>query len=145
MPGLCSGGVFRLCCCRRVCRARGRRHRPSPNSRRTASRSSVRRRSSTSAWACCRRASGQDFPQNWGGRRIRDGSIHGSLQSYCPVELTSDKEQVSSYDMNWISVFNVKLDLLGLRSVSIVDRVCRLIGIKVDDINFNDPFIYQQL
>jgi DNA polymerase-3 subunit alpha len=84
---------------------------------------------------------------------IKNKSVHasGMMLSYypidqsCPVELTSDKEQVSSYDMNWISVFNVKLDLLGLRSVSIVDRVCRLVGIKVDDINFNDQFIYQQL
>jgi DNA polymerase-3 subunit alpha len=47
--------------------------------------------------------------------------------------------------MNWASISNVKLDLLGLRSVSIVDRVCKLVGIKVDDLNFNDPFIYQQI
>ena len=84
---------------------------------------------------------------------IKNKSVHasGMMLSYypidqsCPTELTSDKEHVSSYDMNWASIFNVKLDLLGLRSVSIVDRVCRLVGIKVDDINFNDPFIYQQL
>jgi DNA polymerase-3 subunit alpha len=84
---------------------------------------------------------------------IKNKSVHasGMMLSYypidqsCPTELTSDKEHVSSYDMNWASIFNVKLDLLGLRSVSIVDRVCRLVGIKVDDINFNDQFIYQQL
>lgn len=84
---------------------------------------------------------------------IKNKSVHasGMMLSYypidqsCPTELTSDKEHVSSYDMNWASIFNVKLDLLGLRSVSIVDRVCRLVGIKVDDINFNDSFIYQQL
>jgi DNA polymerase III alpha subunit len=67
------------------------------------------------------------------------------IEQSCPTELTTDKEQVSSYDMNWASISNVKLDLLGLRSVSIVDRVCKLVGIKVDDVNFNDPFIYQQL
>lgn len=84
---------------------------------------------------------------------IKNKSVHasGMMLSYypidqsCPTELTSDKEHVSSYDMNWASIFNVKLDLLGLRSVSIVDRVCRLVGIKIDDINFNDSFIYQQL
>jgi len=83
---------------------------------------------------------------------IKNKSVHasGMMLSYhpidqsCPTELTTDKEQVSSYDMNWASISNVKLDLLGLRSVSIVDRVCKLIGIKVDDLNFNDPFIYQQ-
>jgi len=84
---------------------------------------------------------------------IKNKSVHASgmmlsyypIEQSCPTELTSDKEQVSSYDMNWASIFNVKLDLLGLRSVSIVDRVCSLVGIKVNDIDFNDSFIYQQL
>lgn len=84
---------------------------------------------------------------------IKNKSVHASgmmlsyypIEQSCPTELTTDKEQVSSYDMNWASISNVKLDLLGLRSVSIVDRVCKLVGIKVDDLNFNDPFIYQQL
>lgn len=84
---------------------------------------------------------------------IKNKSVHasGMMLSYhpiaesCPTELTSDKERVSSYDMNWVSVFNVKLDLLGLRSVSVVSRVCELVKIKKEDIDFNDPFIYQQL
>ena len=84
---------------------------------------------------------------------IKNKSVHASgmmlsyypIEQSCPTELTTDKEQVSSYDMNWASISNVKLDLLGLRSVSIVDRVCNLVGIKVDELNFNDPFIYQQL
>lgn len=84
---------------------------------------------------------------------IKNKSVHASgmmlsyypIEQSCPTELTSDKEQVSSYDMNWASIFNVKLDLLGLRSVSIVDRVCKLVGIKIDDIDFNEPFIYQKL
>jgi DNA polymerase-3 subunit alpha len=84
---------------------------------------------------------------------IKNKSVHpsGMMLSYlpvdqsCPTELTTDKEQVSSYDMNWVSISNVKLDLLGLRSVSIVHRVCALVGIKVDDIDFTDPMIYQQL
>jgi len=84
---------------------------------------------------------------------IKNKSVHASgmmlsyypIEQSCPTELTTDKEQVSSYDMNWASISNVKLDLLGLRSVSIVDRVCKLVGIKVDELNFNDPFIYQQL
>ena len=84
---------------------------------------------------------------------IKNKSVHASgmmlsyhpIEQSCPTELTSDKEQVSSYDMNWASISNVKLDLLGLRSVSIVDRVCKLVGVKVDELNFNDPFIYQQL
>lgn len=71
---------------------------------------------------------------------------YDSMKESCPTELASDKESsVSSYDMNWVSEFNVKLDILGLRSVSVVDTACKIIGIKIDDINLNDPFIYQQL
>ena len=70
---------------------------------------------------------------------------HGSLDESCPTELSSDKNTVSSFDMNWISVFNVKLDILGLRGVSVVDKACELIGIKPSDININDPEIYQNL
>ena len=84
---------------------------------------------------------------------IKNKSVHASgmmlshnpIMESCPTELTSDKERVSTYDMNWASIFNVKLDLLGLRSVSIVDRVCKLVGINVKDIDFNNEFIYQQL
>lgn len=67
------------------------------------------------------------------------------LESSCPVELSSDKDPVSGYDMNWVSLSNVKLDILGLRSVSVVDQACKEIGIKVTDINLEDEFIYQQL
>jgi DNA polymerase-3 subunit alpha len=64
----------------------------------------------------------------------------------CPAELTSGKDAVVvSYDMNWISIFNVKLDLLGLRSVSVVDDVCKQVGIKVTDIDLNDKLIYRNL
>lgn len=67
------------------------------------------------------------------------------LEKACPTELSSDKESVSSYDMNWISAFNIKLDVLGLRGVSVVDDICKSIGISIDDIDLNDPFIYQNL
>jgi DNA polymerase-3 subunit alpha len=69
---------------------------------------------------------------------------YGDLDDSCPTELSSDKDPVSSYDMNWVSLSNVKLDILGLRSVSVVDQACKEIGIKVTDIDLNDEFIYQQ-
>jgi len=85
---------------------------------------------------------------------VKNKSIHASavslsydkLEDCCPIELTSDKTSIaSSYDMNWVSIFNVKLDILGLRSVSVVDDACKSIGIKPSDIDFNDNFIYQKL
>ena len=47
--------------------------------------------------------------------------------------------------MDFVSISNVKLDILGLRCVSVVDDVCNLIGIDEESINVNDPFIYQNL
>ena len=85
---------------------------------------------------------------------IKNKGVHPSaislsfekLNDCCPTELTSDKKShVASYDMNWISIFNVKLDILGLRAVSVVDDVCKSVGINVDDIDVKDQIIYDNL
>ena len=68
---------------------------------------------------------------------IRNKGVHASgmllshdlMDEACPTELSSDKESVSGYDMNWASLFNVKVDLLGLRSVTIVHDICSNVGI----------------
>lgn len=70
---------------------------------------------------------------------------YAKLEDSCPTELTSDKAEVSSVDMAWVSVANVKLDVLGLRSVSVVNDVCRSVGIEMKDIDLNDPLIYLSL
>mgnify|MGYP001575742384 CR=1 FL=1 len=63
----------------------------------------------------------------------------------CPLELSSDKHLISTFDMSWVSLINVKLDCLGLRSVSVVDDVCKQLKIEAKDIDIDNPFIYQQL
>ena len=70
---------------------------------------------------------------------------YNDLEKVCPTEFSSDKEAVSSFDMNWVSLFNIKLDILGLRSVSVVDDVCKSIGIKVQDIDLGHESIYRNL
>ena len=70
---------------------------------------------------------------------------YDTLDESCPTELSSDKDIVSSYDMNWVSLFTVKLDALGLRSVSVVDDVCKALKIDVMDIDLNDLSIYRAL
>ena len=85
---------------------------------------------------------------------IKNKGVHPSavsvsyypIEDSCPTELTSDKEGfVCSYDMNWVSIFNVKLDVLGLRAVSVIDDVCKELKISAEDINLNDEIIYQNL
>ena len=70
---------------------------------------------------------------------------YDAMADSCPTELTKDKGFVSSFNMDWISQFNVKLDILGLKAVSIIDQTCKLIGIESKDIDVNDPEIYRQL
>ncbi len=84
---------------------------------------------------------------------IKNKGVHpsGMLLSYslmdesCPTELSSDKDSVSSFDMNWASLFNVKLDLLGLRGVSVAHDVCQNVGIEMNEIDLEHPIIYQNL
>lgn len=84
---------------------------------------------------------------------IKNKSVHASgiMLSYdeitenCPLEISSNDELISGYDMKWASQINVKLDCLGLRAVSVVDDICKNVGIKMEDIDVNDPFIYQNL
>lgn len=84
---------------------------------------------------------------------VKNKSVHASamllsyypLEESCPVDRSSNKEAVCSYDMSWATVTNLKLDILGLRAVSVVDDVCKQIGIDIEDIDFNDPIIYQNL
>lgn len=84
---------------------------------------------------------------------IKNKGVHPSgvllsydyLENACPTELSSDKEAVSSFDMSWVSLFNIKLDILGLRSVSVVDDVCKSINRKVTEIDLNDESIYRNL
>ncbi|MEK6883516.1 MAG: hypothetical protein AABY22_28065, partial [Nanoarchaeota archaeon] len=84
---------------------------------------------------------------------VKNKSIHASailisydtIEDNIPTEVSTHGEFVSSYDMKWATKSNVKLDLLGLRAVSIVDQICKKIGIRPEDINTNDPIIYQNL
>ena len=70
---------------------------------------------------------------------------HDDILNNCPLELDSDKDTISSFDMNWASIFNVKLDVLGLRTASVVAQACKLIDIKVEDIDLDDSSIYRNL
>lgn len=77
---------------------------------------------------------------------MRNKSVHasGNLISYediqllVPTELTSDKERVASYNMEWAGKINLKLDILGLKSLSVVQDTCDQIGIKYNDIDVED-------
>ena len=76
---------------------------------------------------------------------------YGKMSESCPCELDSSKEPVSAFDMDWSSVSNVKLDVLGLRTASVVDACCKILkktkglDISLSSVDLDDPFIYQHL
>ena len=86
---------------------------------------------------------------------IRNRAVHasgmlipfGKSEDNFPMELTSGKDKtiVSSFDMGWSGNIAIKLDVLGLKTLSVVDETCKRVGINFNSININDNFIYQQL
>lgn len=70
---------------------------------------------------------------------------HDLLKNVCPVELSKDKDLAAAYDMNWALQIGIKLDCLGLRTVSVIDDVCKQVKMDVKSINIDDPFIYEKL
>jgi len=77
---------------------------------------------------------------------IRNKGVHASgtlvgfneLTQTTPVELSADKETVSGFTMDWATKVNLKLDLLGLKSVSVIAEVERLTGVKYMEVDLED-------
>ena len=67
------------------------------------------------------------------------------LEDVIPVQTTGDEALVSGYDMNNVSELMVKFDILGLRTLSVVNDVCKTLGINVNDIDCDHESIYAAL
>lgn len=89
----------------------------------------------------------------------RHASIHASgvviapkpLTEFVPLYRTADNETCTQFDMNALaSVGLLKMDILGLRTLSVIEetlRICACEGKKIDkkSIPFNDPKTYELL
>ena len=67
------------------------------------------------------------------------------LDKIMPLQLTNDGALVSGYDMNDVASLSVKFDILGLRTLSVVNDVCKGLDIKTEDIDPHHPSIYAAL
>jgi len=84
---------------------------------------------------------------------IRTSGIHasGMLISYYPIEevmptqLSDSDELVSAYDMDVALTAFVKADLLGLRTLDVIEECCKTAGFDHKKIDINDPAIYEYL
>lgn len=87
----------------------------------------------------------ENLPKNFGVHPSAIVVSHDNLNTYFPVKNSGKDDIVSGFDMKWTAELAVKVDVLGLRSVSVVDEVIKMIGINIDEINFDDPKIYEPL
>lgn len=75
---------------------------------------------------------------------------HHQLTDICPIQKTKEGDLVSCYDMHWIAELTVKFDILGLKTLTILNDTKQLLeekGVKInfEDIDLTDKFIYLNL
>jgi len=76
---------------------------------------------------------------------------HHKLTDICPIQKTKEGDLISCYDMNWIAELTVKFDILGLKTLTVLNDTKNLIkktkNIDVDfeKIDLSDDSIYKNL
>tara|TARA_B100001093_G_C26860383_1_gene1029900 strand:+ start:12502 stop:15111 length:2610 start_codon:yes stop_codon:yes gene_type:complete len=70
---------------------------------------------------------------------------HLETSSLCPLQLTNEGALVTGYDMNWVAELMVKFDILGLRTLSVIQDTCNQLGILPEDIDLTDQSLYEPL
>jgi intein/homing endonuclease len=84
---------------------------------------------------------------------IKNTSVHASgiaisqkpIGELVPLNYTSEGNAIAAYEMDTIAKLMLKVDILGLRTLSVVDKACELIGIDWKEIDVNHPSIYAAL
>jgi DNA polymerase-3 subunit alpha len=69
---------------------------------------------------------------------------YNKLVDSIPCEMGED-EMVTSYDMNYAQLDNIKLDLLGLKAVGIINEVCSNLNLKPEDFDINYENVFSHL
>ena len=67
------------------------------------------------------------------------------IEEVCPIQKTGDGDLVSGYDMNYVAELMVKFDVLGLRTLTVVNETCKQLGIETSNLKVDDPSIYENL
>ena len=65
------------------------------------------------------------------------------VEEVMPMQTTNDGHLISAYDMNDVASLMVKFDILGLRTLSVVNDTCKQLGINIEDIDVELPKIYE--
>lgn len=70
---------------------------------------------------------------------------HEKIDNLMPLQLSSSDEKVSGFDMYSAQEIMIKMDILGLRTLDVIQEACQLAGIERDKIDVHHPSIYQYL
>lgn len=70
---------------------------------------------------------------------------HDPVEEIMPLQLSSKNEIVSGFDMYAAQELSLKFDLLGLKTLTIINEVAKRVGIKLSNIDINDQCIYDFL
>ncbi len=81
---------------------------------------------------------------------IKNGGVHASgiaissedIQNLMPVQRTKDGELVTGFEMNDVASLAVKFDILGLKTLTVVDDCCKQLGMTMKDFNPDDESSY---
>lgn len=67
------------------------------------------------------------------------------ISEICPIQSTNDGSLVTGYDMNWVAELMVKFDILGLRTLSVIQDVCNSLDLDSNNIDLDDKNLYLPL
>jgi DNA polymerase III subunit alpha len=88
----------------------------------------------------------EDIPKSKGQHASGVAISFGSIFNVSPVERTPDGlDLMTTFDMKDVAYLLVKMDVLGLKNLDVIDDTLRLVNKTVDDIDLNDPAIYDFL
>lgn len=81
---------------------------------------------------------------------IKNTGVHASgiaissddIQSLMPIQMTKDGELVTGFEMNDVASLAVKFDILGLKTLTVVDDCCKQLGMTMKDFNPDDEKSY---
>ena len=84
---------------------------------------------------------------------IKNSGVHPSGIAICnnllddtmPYGLTKDGELVSGFEMNDVASVAIKFDILGLRTLTVLNEVCEATGLDLDSIDKSDVETYKFL
>jgi DNA-directed DNA polymerase III PolC len=86
----------------------------------------------------------EKLPKNFGVHPSAMAVTYDKLEKTFPTQMTKDGHLVTAYDMYTVQEYAVKVDALGLKTMSVLDEICNKVGVDMEEIPLDDPTIFQQ-